>query len=240
MKYSFTFKGVSSDSFPWLIVSELPPISISPVRYDRIVIDGKDGDETTPVGREAYDKSIFIGLKGNYDIDALAEWLSGSGELVMSNEPTKKYIATITEQIDFNRLVCFRTATVSFHVQPFKYAVTENSVDNRFNSATGSFSIINQGNEPSAPSIRVQVGGAGVLEMSLNGSYWFTYDFASASTIIFDSEKLDALTTNGSLRTQNMSGDFIILPPGENTISFSMTGSGTVGRIIAEPKSRWK
>jgi phage-related protein len=71
---------------------------------------------------------MTIGLYGDYDIDEVIEYFNSSGEVLFSNEPDKIYRYQINNAIDFDRLLRFRTATVVFHVQPFKYSALNDSV----------------------------------------------------------------------------------------------------------------
>ena len=68
---------------------------------------------------------MLVGLYGNYDIDKVIRFFDSEGTVTFSNEMDKYYRFQILEQIDFERLARFRTATVKFHVQPFKYSVIE-------------------------------------------------------------------------------------------------------------------
>ena len=121
----FIFKDIDSRSIEGLIVQELPPISKPAKKADKIEIDGRNGDIIEEKGYQAYDKTISIGLTKNYNINQIISWLNGTGKLTMSNEPNKYYNANIIEQIDFERLVRFKTAKIKFHCQPFKHKANE-------------------------------------------------------------------------------------------------------------------
>lgn len=118
--------GEISTNIPGLLIQELPPISKPLLRTQIEEIDGRDGDIVTPLGYSAYDKEISIGLYGDFDIDEIISYFNSSGTVTFSNEEDKYYNYQIIEQIDFERLIRFRTATVTFHVQPFKYSVSDN------------------------------------------------------------------------------------------------------------------
>lgn len=113
--------GISSTTIPGLLIQSLPPISKPLQRTQIDVIDGRDGDIVTPLGYSAYDKQITVGLHGQFDINSVISFFNTSGTVIFSNEPDKYYRYAIYEHIDFERLIRFRTATVTFHVQPFKY-----------------------------------------------------------------------------------------------------------------------
>ena len=120
--------GMKSTLIKGLLISELPPITKPLIRTKTEEIDGRDGDIVTKLGYAAYDKKMTIGLYGDYDIDEVIEYFNSSGEVLFSNEPDKIYRYQINNAIDFERLLRFRTATVVFHVQPFKYSALNDSV----------------------------------------------------------------------------------------------------------------
>ena len=121
--------GINSNELTGLLVSSLPPISKPLMRTQIETIDGRDGDIVTNLGYSAYDKKMEIGLYGDYDIDEIIAFFASEGTVTFSNEADKYYLYTIVDQIDFDRLVRYRTATVTFHVQPYKYDATETEID---------------------------------------------------------------------------------------------------------------
>ena len=117
--------GISSNTLQGLLIQSLPPISKPLMRSRKEEIDGRDGDIITPLGYSSYDKVFSIGLSYNYDINAIIRFFDSQGTVTFSNEPDKYYNYRILEQIDFERLLRFKTATVTMHVQPFKYPTSE-------------------------------------------------------------------------------------------------------------------
>lgn len=118
--------GVKSNTIKGLLIQSLPSISKPLQRAQIEEIDGRDGDIVTKLGYSAYDKTIVIGLHGDYDIDDAIQYFDSEGIVTFSNEPDKYYKYVILEQIDFEKLIRFKVATVTFHVQPFKYSAVEN------------------------------------------------------------------------------------------------------------------
>lgn len=117
--------GISSNTLQGLLIQSLPSISKPQMRSRKEEIDGRDGDIITPLGYSSYDKVFSIGLSYNYDINAIIRFFDSQGTVTFSNEPDKYYNYRILEQIDFEKLLRFKTATVTMHVQPFKYSTSE-------------------------------------------------------------------------------------------------------------------
>lgn len=120
--------GVKSNTVKGLLIQSLPSISKPLMRTEIEQVDGRDGDIVTPLGYSSYDKEITVGLYGDFNIDDVIAYFASSGTVTFSNEPDKYYNYAIYNQIDFERLLRFRQATVTFHVQPFKYSTVGDDV----------------------------------------------------------------------------------------------------------------
>lgn len=125
MRNYIILNGQNSNSISGLLIQSLAPISKPLMRTEIEEIDGRDGDIVTKLGYSAYDKEITIGLYGDFDINEVIAYFNSEGTVTFSNEPDKYYNYQIAAQIDFERLVRYKTATVTMHCQPFKYSATE-------------------------------------------------------------------------------------------------------------------
>lgn len=220
-----------SRSIDGLLICELPPITKPQVRVKETIIDGVDGSIIEELGYESYDKTIAVGLKIGADVDEIMEYFTGDGEIIFSNEPNKYYIARIISRIDYARLSRYRTAKVTFRVQPFKY---DNSEVELYKSGSNKeMAVVNIGNHTSKPIITIK--GSGTVELKVNGTAICRYTFPNeGDMVIIDSEKQDAYYGN-QLMNRNMIGDFPVLQKGDNVISWS----GTVEQISIKRYSRW-
>lgn len=226
------WKDKSSREIEGLIITDIPPITKPKMKTNITSIDGRDGDVIEVVGYESYTKSIGIGLTRNFNIDEVIKYFTGNGELILSDEPNKVYIASIYDDIDYERLLSLRKATIKFHVQPFKYLKDEQAVSLNITDET-SIEVTNQGLEISKPKMILE--GSGTVEINLNGSTSFQYTFPFNETkVTIDSLEEEAYQ-DGAYKNRNMIGEFPKLQVGKNTISWS----GTLTKITIEPKSRW-
>lgn len=129
MKYYVIINGNSSLDIQGLAIESLPNISKPLIRTSREEIDGRDGDIITKLGYSAYDKTLNIGLWGNYDINEVIAYFNEDGVITFSNEPDKYYKFHILNRIDFvNQLEKFKKASITIHCQPFKYKEQEAKV----------------------------------------------------------------------------------------------------------------
>lgn len=154
MNNYIVLNGYKSTLIKGLLISELPPISKPLQRTSVEEIDGRDGDIVTKLGYAAYDKKMTIGLFGDFNIDNIIQYFNSEGTVVFSNEPDKFYKYQIVNQIDFERLLRFRTATVTFHVQPFKFS----AVDDEKILQTSLFKIDDYGETKNGTTVGVRNG----------------------------------------------------------------------------------
>lgn len=231
MRNYITLNGVSSDTINGLLIQTLAPITKPEVRTEIDEIDGRDGDVITRLGYKSYDKKIEIGLHGSYIVDDIIEYFvtNDSGAVTFSNEPKYYYNYDILDNIDFTRLIRYKTAELTLHVQPFKYLVGEEK-----HVLTASGTVKNSGNTTARPVIHLT--GRGTVGVSLNSNEIFKVDLSNDTEITIDTFKLDAY--NGSeLKNRLVTGDIskFVLKQGENTIDFT----GTVTRCEFSNYSRW-
>ena len=219
-----------------LLVSALAPISKPQVRTQVETVDGRDGDIVTPLGFSAYDKVITIGLTYGYNVDDIIEYFNSSGAVVFSNEPDKIYQYAIYEQIDFERLIRFKKAEVTFHVQPFKRSSSE--FEKTFTvEADQVIKVRNNGNIYSRP--KLTITGSGDVNLYINGVQILTIALGESSqTIIIDAEQMNAYNSSNVLLNRLVTGNYdnIKFNIGYNSISFV---GGTVTQLKVDNYSRW-
>lgn len=244
MRDYIILNGINSKTINGLLISTLPPITKPLIRTSIEEIDGRDGDIVTTLGYSAYNKEFQIGLYGNYDIDEIIEYFNSEGTVVFSNEPDKYYNYQIINQIDFEKLIRFKTATVTMHIQPFKYSLTDNEksfiIDNNLinlNKTTinsngislvydnGEISISGTGtgsaNNPTK--IYLPINSLNLLE----GTYTLE---AETENNITDTCYL-ALLDNNSEEAESFGGQFLEIKNTSTTNKFSLSATLTSPKI---------
>lgn len=201
-----------------LAISELPPITKPLMRSLVEEIDGKDGDIVTKLGYSAYDKEMTIGLYPGYDINAIISFFNQSGKITFSNEPDKYYNFEILEQIDYEALLKFKTAVVTFHCQPFKYPISETAITTT--AVNTDITVNNLGNYFAKPTITIV--GNGTVNVYLGSTQIFSVEVSG--TVVIDTTNLEAYNPSTlELMNRNVTGNIsnLKIDPGNNTMKFT-------------------
>lgn len=224
--------GKDSRDIRGLIIQSLPSIVKPNIRTTTEEIDGRDGDIVTKLGYSAYDKEMTIGLYGDYDLDAIMPFFDSEGKVTFSNEPDKYYNYMILNEIEFERLIRFKQAKVTLHVQPFKYSTIEKV--KAFDNPDGAVTVRNTGNYIARPIISIV--GSGIINLYLNGIQAFKIELGDQKGITIDTAEMEAY--NGGVlmnRTVTGSYDNFIFQKGLNTVSWD----GTITKLSIKNYSRW-
>lgn len=238
MRNYIILNNQNSNEITGLLIQTLSPISQPKIRTNIEEIDGRDGDIITKLGYSAYNKEITIGLYGDYDVDQVIAYFTNNqnGKVTFSNEEDKYYNYEILEQIDFERLIRYKTADVKMHIQPFKYSNIETTKTFTITNET-SLNIRNNGNYISKPVITIT--GTGTINLSLNNEQLFVINLGDTSTqIALDINNMNAYNpTTQAFMNRAVTGNYdnFVLNVGKNTISWS----GTITQIAISNYSRW-
>ena len=227
---------ISSKTVNGLLIQSLPPISKPKIRTSKEEIDGRDGDIVTPLGFSAYDKTVSIGLKGDYNVDDVISYFNSSGKVIFSNEIDRYYNFNIYDAIDLDRLIRYRVADVKMHVQPFKYDSNEVEKTYSYTDVTeATITARNLGNVYSKPTLTIT--GTGSISVYLNNTQIFSISLNTAQTIIIDVEQMNAYDTEGNYLNRLVVGhyDNFILNTGLNNITIS----GSITSVSINKVSRW-
>lgn len=230
--------GVSSKTIEGLLIQTLPPISKPKIRTSAEEIDGRDGDVVTTLGYAAYDKTFSIGLKGDYNVDDVIKFFDTSGQVTFSNEADKYYNFAIYNQIDFEKLIRFKTANVNMHVQPFKYSIDEPTIkwNNTKDQTIANISVRNTGNIYSRPILTIT--GSNTITVYLENTQLFSIELSAAGeTIIIDAAGMNATDPDGNYLNRQVTGDYdnFKLAVGVNNLRVT----GTMTSVTIDNYSRW-
>ena len=229
--FSFNFLGKDSYLDYGILVEKRPPIPKPQRNIDYIEVPGRSG--SLKVDDATYQDIIIPILCSfkNADVaskaDEVKAWLdSGEGALILSNQTDKYYLAHVSDQFDISQeLKVFGQFLVNFRCQPFKYSVTNNSI-----SLVNGGTITNSGTVKSEPIFVVT--GNGNITLTVNGvSIQLT---GVNGYITIDSVLKDAYKGT-LLQNSLMLGDFPVLVPGGNVISWT----GNVSSVQITPNWRW-
>ena len=219
----FVFKGISSVDMP-MMVNELPPITKAAADINKIVIPGRDGFLTEDMGTHSGTvKPVECTLLDLSRVDEVSAWLEGSGDVIFSNQPDRRYKATIINQIPFSRI--FKDKWYSFIIilecQPLAAMLNNEAI-----ALLVPGIIYNSGTHKSKPVITIY--GAGTIDLTVNSAVIHLTNVVEYVTI--DSDLMDCYKDT-ILKNNNMLGEFPKLDVGENVISWT----GTVTKVEILP-----
>ncbi|NEZ80393.1 phage tail protein [Clostridium botulinum] len=262
MECGFIWKGIHSSEKGFKIIS-LPNITTPEKRVEKVVVPGRNGYLTiTENDYEGEVKPVEFDYFDD-DFDDIKQWLTGSGEVIFSNEPNRYYKATIINKISLDQMLKkFHSGIVEFDCQPFGrdlndlniMKITENNVTtnskvihplNTLNYTSGNLvevnklATINENNS-------IEIFNPGTIE---SNPVITIYGYGSvdlnigdniinltnvANHITVDSEIMDCYR-DGQLMNNYMKGEFPIFKTGVNKISWM----GDIRRIEIKPNWRW-
>lgn len=229
----FIFKGINSLDMG-LYFLELPTTYKPSRNVETIEVVGTNGLLHIDGGTyQSYNIVINCGLnhlaKTHINKDKLVTWLNGSGELILSTEPTKKYRAYLNESFGLVPILdVFTEFSLNFEVYPYKFS---NSADDDIVTITKPTNVYNIGTLSSLPTITVFGSGNGSI--FINSVEYQLTNISSGMTI--DSELQNVYKDNQNKNSSFLGFDFPTIPTGDNIIKFS----GGISRLEIKPNWIW-
>ena len=213
-------------------VSELPPITIPLERSTQTTVPGRPGSLTQLEGDDVYDDMILTATCFIADperIPVIAAWLKGKGTVTFANRTGGHYNARIANQIPFEKVLrgnphC--SFAVNFRCYPFWYQENVSDVT----ITTSGDTVTNPGSVYSEPLITVY--GSGNITLMVGTTIVELTDVSSS--IVLDCALKEAYKGT-TLMNDHMSGDFPVLKPSLNSISWN----GNVTSIVIRPNWRY-
>lgn len=187
-------------------------------RIKKYEIDGRNG--VLIIDENSYDPFV-ISIPCHLDtlrtnMDDVKKFLDGYGTLSFDDQ--REYTAIIQNQIDFTKIIQFRSFIVQFLVNPIAHdiAVSTQTVD----SSPTTFTI-DDATAEMQPTI--EIVGSGDVSITVNNKTFHLYDLDSTKTYTLDCENKMITDENHNNVSNQMQNDFPTLIPGENTINYTGT-----------------
>lgn len=230
----FSYAGKRSDEMG-ILLTGMPTRNHPAANGTYEVVPGRDGRLWFPDG--TYDQMavrINCVTDGSVSIDEINAWLSGSGELIFSDEPDRAYRARVTKEFARASKIARMDAQefpVTWDCDPYRYLYPAEAAQTVSNGG----SIVN----PGAKSLpRITIAGSGDVAL-LVGTQLVEIE-GMEDGIIIDSEQKDAINFSDGLTLENEKialDEFPVLNPGANMISW--TGEGTITSLSILPRWRY-
>ncbi len=231
MNDHFLWNGVDCRTYGIHVLKQ-PDITIPAERVTFTDVPGRPGSLATLQGEDVYDDMILSAegiISDTSRINEIARDLTGSGTVTFANRPGGYYKARIVNQISFEKILRgnpHRSFVVNFRCHPFFYA---DAVADITVTASGT-TITNPGSVYSEPILTVYGSGditlmVGTTVVGLEGI---------SGSIVLDCALKEAYS-GSTLMNGHMSGDFPVLRPGTNAVSWT----GAVTRVVVRPNWRY-
>ena len=227
----FIWNGVDSRTYG-VYVSEQPPITIPQERSTQTTVPGRPGTLTTLEGTDVYDDLVLAAecfITDESRIHAIAGWLKGGGTITFANRIGGHYNARISNQIPFEKVLKgnpHRTFSINFRCYPFWYQ--DNVAD--ITVTTSGTMVNNPGSVYAEPIITVY--GSGDIMLMVGTTIMELMGISGSITL---NSVIQEAYNGTTLMNDHCSGDFPILYPGGNGISWS----GSVSRVVITPNWRY-
>ena len=227
----FEWNGVRSTEYG-VHVLEQPVLTLPNERATFVDVPGRSGSLTVLECESVYDDLVLTAqciVENTERYEEIAAFLKGSGRVTFANRPEGYYEARIVNQIPFEKILRgnpHRSFAVNFRCKPFWYA---ESVPTITVTKSGTF-VTNPGNIYAEPKITVVGSGSITLMVALT----IVELEGIAGNITLNSALQEAYSGTTSMNSA-MSGEFPILYPGANAISWT----GNVSKVVIEPRWRY-
>ena len=226
----FEWNGVRCTEYG-IHVLEQPPLTVPSERATFTDVPGRSGSLTTLEGENVYDDMVLTAtclIADPNRIPEIAAWLKGSGTVTFANREGGFYYARVVNQIPFEKVLRgnpHRSFSVNFRCKPFFHL--DDSSETVI-AHSGDF-ITNPGCVASEPIITVTGNGDVQLMVGMQMIELTDVD----GKIIIDSVLQEVYNDDGACN-EKMEGDFPVLQPGVNAISWD----GDVTSVVVSPNWR--
>ena len=231
MKDYFIWNGVKSTDYG-IHVSEHPPITLPAERTTQTNVPGRPGSLTTLEGDDVYDDLLLTVTCFVTDTSRIADitrWLKGGGKVTFANRLGGYYKARVVNQIPFDKILrgnphC--SFSVNFRCFPFWYLEDVADI-----TVTQSSSVVtNPGSVYAEPVITVY--GSGTITLMVGTTI---VELENITGLVVIDSMLKEAYMGTTLMNDHMTGEFPVLVPGVNGISWT----GSVSQVVVQPNWRY-
>ncbi len=243
-----------------VVVKEYPPYSRPKERVTSQTIPGRQGQLTF---REAewpvYDqvlRTLQCYTRPGADIGAICAWLTGTGELILGNDPDYVIDAAIINQIDFSKILRgnrgYNEFAIPFQCQPFKrtklneYATLAASSDKitAVITNTGHVAVPAIMTVYGSGNVYVNVAPAGRSNTTANIAGMNQADSDLGIVLNWDTGIMthgaDASgQTDTAVLNNKVSNGPQYFYPGSNVLTAGVIGGSSLDRIVVKKNWRW-
>lgn len=230
----FTFRGVKSSDMG-IYIKQMPVRYLPGRNYTRKHASGADG--TYALGDGAYNDArvqMEVDLRDETKLTDVLAWLTGSGELVFSDEPDLAYEASIEKEYSraaISPRLTGQRFTITWTCKPFRRMIPAASPI----TLTAAGNIDNPGTVYSLP--KITVVGSGDFSITIGMQTMFFSGVEDG--IVLDSEKVDAFDPEETMLVNDWAyGEFFRIQPGLNHVSWALEDGASIESITIEP--RWR
>lgn len=226
----FEWNGVRCTEYG-IHVTEQPPITLPAERVTYTNVPGRAGSLTTTEAHDVYDDMILVVqcvIDDSSKIPAIAGWLKGAGTVTFANRQGGHYEGRIVNQIPFEKILRGnpqRSFSVNFRCKPFFYLDDSPEITI---THSGDF-LTNPGCVASEPVIIITGNGDITLMVGMQ-----IIELNDVNGSIAIDSKLQEVYKDDTPCNEKMEGDFPVLTPGVNAISWD----GDVPSVVVQPNWR--
>lgn len=224
---SFIWQGKDSYLDYGIVINILPNETTPEQDVTDIPIIGRDGTLTIDNNaKKNYNLTMTCSLIDWTKLDSIKAWLTSSGSLIFNWSPQYQYTARLDNRIDISQeLANLGEFPLIWKMKPYKMSTSNADI-----TLTSAGTVINPSSQSSKPIIKLFGTGNGTL--TINGSVITLTGLSSYATINSD---MGDMYKDTNLINNAMSGNFPLLVPGNNTISFT----GSITSIVITPNWRY-
>lgn len=228
------FKGTRSDQIGLQTVRVPDRVSGAP-RIDTVQVPGRSGDlHINNGGKNQITLSAIFCPMGTVSTETIKNWLKGSGDLIIFDDPNYCYKATIVDEIQYIRYrpsgLNYDTINAFWSCNPYKFQAVPDVV-----TITQNATIAGKGDVDAHPKIIVY--GSGDVTITINNVTISLYGVESNVTIDADAN-IAYIGDASSYTAISLDDDAwpVLMHSGQNSVSFT----GAITKMDIYPNWRWE